>query len=461
MTPRQIAAGVTIGIVYVLSPLTIWFTVAMAMLLRWLRGGLDGEERSWATTIVVAGILTRVAAVVVLFAVTDHATVPFGHFFGDEEYFIRRSIWLRNVALGIPVHGADLIYAFDDYSQTSYLYILAFVQILVGPSPYGVHLLAIGCHVAGCVLMYSVARPALGRIPALAGLVLLLFLPSLFSWSVSALKDPIFFLLTASSLKLAVMMVRGRSWPARVASLAVIAVLIAGIETVRPGGLVLTGGGLIAGLVIALWVSRPRWLIATMVTVPLVLGFVLSEPALQIRVYSGLRLAAKHHWGHVATPGYVYRLLDPRQYEGLTVVDELEFGEAARFVVRALTRYVTVPLPWEARSTAALAYLPEQLVWWLIVALAPFGIIGSFRRDVPVTSLLLGYALVGAVIVAMTSGNVGTLVRHRGLALPYLVWLSAVGACDAIRWLARRGAASQGPASSTGTLTFKVQPTWR
>ena len=29
--------------------------------------------------------------------------------------------------------------------------------------------------------------------------------------------------------------------------------------------------------------------------------------------------------------------------------------------------------------------------------------------------------------MALTSGNVGTLVRHRGLALPYIVWLSAVG----------------------------------
>ena len=30
--------------------------------------------------------------------------------------------------------------------------------------------------------------------------------------------------------------------------------------------------------------------------------------------------------------------------------------------------------------------------------------------------------------MALTGGNIGTLVRHRGLALPYLIWLSAVGA---------------------------------
>ena len=31
----------------------------------------------------------------------------------------------------------------------------------------------------------------------------------------------------------------------------------------------------------------------------------------------------------------------------------------------------------------------------------------------------------------MTSGNIGTLIRHRGLALPYLVWLAALGAVRA------------------------------
>jgi hypothetical protein len=34
----------------------------------------------------------------------------------------------------------------------------------------------------------------------------------------------------------------------------------------------------------------------------------------------------------------------------------------------------------------------------------------------------------------LTGGNIGTLVRHRGLALPYLIWLAAAGAAAVIRW---------------------------
>jgi hypothetical protein len=44
-----------------------------------------------------------------------------------------------------------------------------------------------------------------------------------------------------------------------------------------------------------------------------------------------------------------------------------------------------------------------------------------------VTSTLLAHAAAVAMMVALTSGNVGTLIRHRGLVLPYLVWLSVLG----------------------------------
>jgi hypothetical protein len=43
------------------------------------------------------------------------------------------------------------------------------------------------------------------------------------------------------------------------------------------------------------------------------------------------------------------------------------------------------------------------------------------------TMLLLSHALGAAAVVAVSSGNIGTLIRHRGLAMPYLVWLAGRG----------------------------------
>jgi hypothetical protein len=65
------------------------------------------------------------------------------------------------------------------------------------------------------------------------------------------------------------------------------------------------------------------------------------------------------------------------------------------------------------------------------------GLLFAFRRDPMVAGLLVVYALLIGVIAAFTDGNFGTLVRHRDLALPYLVWLSGVGACELLRTAAR------------------------
>ena len=145
-----------------------------------------------------------------------------------------------------------------------------------------------------------------------------------------------------------------------------------------------------------------------------------------------MQAGARQHWGHVATPGYVYQLLDPRLYPDRSEIDDLHFGEAARFVERAVERYVTVPLPWETQSASALLYMPEQIIWYLLVALAPVGFVLAMRRDAVIASLLFAQAMVAAATIALSSGNVGTLVRHRGLALPYFIWLCAVALCDLV-----------------------------
>jgi hypothetical protein len=446
-----IGAGLLAGVAYALSPLTVWFAVAMVLLVKWASSGLTGSERRWMIALLVVAILLRVAAVAVLFASTDHARVPFGVFFGDEEYYIRRSIWMRNLWLGLPLHTADLIYLFDETGSTSHLNVLASLQILVGPAPYGVHLLGIAFFLAASVLLYRTARGAFGRMPALVGLMLMLYLPSLFAWSISALKEPLFFLMTASSIVLAIAAVRRRRWTARLVLAAAVVALGFGLATLRQGGAVLSAAGLLGGLAIAAIVARPRLLLATVMIVPIVAGAALSRPDVQIKAYDAVRAAARQHWGHVATRGYVYRLLDARFYPerpdfaGRAAIDDMNFGESARFVWRSVERYVTVPLPWEVQSRSALLYVPEQIVWYFLVVLAPAGLVLAMRRDLLVASLLAAHAVVAALTVALTSGNVGTLVRHRGLALPYFLWLSAVAFCEIVARLRQTAADTAWP----------------
>jgi len=71
----------------------------------------------------------------------------------------------------------------------------------------------------------------------------------------------------------------------------------------------------------------------------------------------------------------------------------------------------------------------------VLLAFVPFGLVLGFRRDPLLTGLLASHAGALMMMVALTSGNIGTLVRHRGLALPYLAWLSGLGLYHVVSYL--------------------------
>jgi hypothetical protein len=155
--------------------------------------------------------------------------------------------------------------------------------------------------------------------------------------------------------------------------------------------------------------------------------------------------AAKIHSGHVFTVGHAYRLLDDGFYYSPAAPSSssltLTADHAARFVVRAMYTFLVTPLPWEARSRGELAILPEQLLWYAILVGLPVGVAAGWRRDRLMTAVLIGYVLPTAAVLAVTNGNVGTLVRLRGLVTPYLLWVSVLGYCVIVDRLAARRAA--------------------
>jgi len=433
-----VAAGAIVGIVYTLSPLTVWATIAFAFLVWWIGEGLPEPERRRVRAILVVAILARVAAIVGIWFLTDHARVPFGSFFGDEEYFIRRATWLRNVAFGIPIHNADLIYAYDDYSYTHYLYMFAFIEALVGFAPYGLKVMSAAMYCGGAVVLFRLARKAYGSGVALAGLLVLLFLPSLFAWSIAALKEPPYFLVGALACSVAVITMRTKSAARWAAGVLFLCAAAAGLQAIRDGGLIIAVIGLGGGIIVGSLARRPVAAICCAVAIPVVVFGLLSRPSIQLRAVQEVRRAAKLHWGHINTPGYTYKTLDPEIYPERRFIDGMSRGATARFLVRSAAEYLTVPRPWTIESRAALAFVPELMFWYCVLALLPIGVIAALRRDALVTAVLGAYAFGTAALVALTAGNIGTLVRHRGLALPYVIWLSAVGADVLLQWKCRK-----------------------
>lgn len=123
---------------------------------------------------------------------------------------------------------------------------------------------------------------------------------------------------------------------------------------------------------------------------------------------------------------------------GPTASDE---GTNAAFNVAYLPRGVAflvgAPFPWElTRDPFLLA--PEMLLWYVVVLFALIGLwIVARARDVrTVYVVLVGLGLAG--ILSLTEGNVGTLVRHRSMLIPFAVILAAVGVTEVMSRLKDR-----------------------
>jgi hypothetical protein len=299
--------------------------------------------------------------------------------------------------------------------------------VLLGPSPYSLRLVNAGMFVGAAYLLYRIARRAYGPVPALFGLTVLLFLPTQFAWSISLLKESGYLLMTSITLFTLIRAAKTKGVRERLKWLAATA-----------GGVLLTWPFRAQGVAIvlvavmlafAIWwtAQRARRAFVVACATPLLVWALLQEPHIRARMLEAAQIAARAHIGHVFTIGHAYKTLDDRFYLKPSLVAlNLSLDEAGRYVARSAASFVFVPMPWQAESTPERLYLPEHVLWLMLVVLAMVGVWPAFRQDVFVTAVLVSYALVTSAAVALTSGNVGTLIRHRSLSIPFLVWFSGV-----------------------------------
>lgn len=459
-TPRRFAwslgAGVVLGVLYTASPLTCWAVAAFPVFLHFAGRGLPAAERRLLFAALVLAFACRAAVIggLVVAGLPWHNDLAVGALSGDEAYNLSRALRTRDVLLGLASSKYDYIVAFDEYGRSSYVGLLTVLQIVFGPTPYSIRVLNSLLFLAGATILYRLVRKSYGTIPAFGGLTLILFLPSLFHVSVTALKESLYFFTTAILLSAVVATLRARQ--VRGAALAVLTVAASLwlLDDLRRGALALAGAGIAAGLALRLAGASRRYAAAALLAIVVGTGLVATTPALQQRLVRGVETAAKLHSGHVYTVGHAYKLLDQGFYvhpqAPMASTIALTPAQATRFVVRAAASFALTPLPWELASLREVAFLPEHLLWYLLVAVLPVGLVAGWRRDPLVTCVLLGYAAATAAVLAATTGNVGTLVRLRGLVSPYVIWISVLGSCATLEWLLRT---RSGPAHYPADLT--------
>ena len=463
------------GFLYTLSPVSVWCGAGFVGLFVWAGSGLPDRERRWLLSVLAVALGLRLLAVIGLFLVFSYAPesrlladqsvsdAPLTSFFfdGDGQALKQRAWWLRNTWLDVPIGERYFRLAFSrdfpGYAWTGYLYVIAYLQYLLGPAPFGVHLFNILLFLTASVALYRLVRTAYTPGAAFVGLTLLLFLPTLFAWSISAMKESFHLFVGTVAFVAVIEIVRGR---ARMRLLAVAGLVAAMgvLATVRGGAVEIMAAGLAGGLLMRLLTLRKWLVVATLVCLAAGLFAVSRRPDILDRVTSpilgrsvrtlvmdGLSKTAHTHLGHAVSRGHALKLLDESVYLKTSlnrgykvVISELTPEELTRYVVRGAVAFLVVPLPWDVVSWSELAMVPQQVVWYLMVPLAMVGVVAGLRRDPLVTLLLVSCIVVAAVPIGLSNGNIGTLVRHRDTVVPFVVWLSGLGVVCLAGWLASR-----------------------
>lgn len=438
-----VATGLVLTLFVVASPLTACVLLLAPVVGYLAASGMPAGERRALLGLLAAAFIARIALIAaqLVIGIPVHSDAGVTALAGDEAYYLSRALRSRDLLAGLAATKYDFFVAGDEYGRTSYLWLLTWLQVVFGPTPYGMKALNALVFVAGAALLFRAIRPSFGAVPSFLGLGLLLFLPSLLFASVSLLKESIYsFMAAAFTVSVLALARRARSfdWRHAVVPLAVAAASLWVLNDLRRGAFALAVAGIMAAAIIRL-LGGSRLRLAGAAALGLVaIVAVLWQPSLRTRALDSIAGAARMHAGHVFTVGHSYKLLDdnfykrPQEPSGWDL--KLTTDQAARFLARSVASIIVTPWPWQMRSTSELAFMPELMLWYVLVVAFPLGMIIGWRLDPDAVSLLTGTMVVTAAVLAVTTGNVGTLLRLRGLLVPSMIWISALGLCAAAEW---------------------------
>jgi len=427
------AAGILLGLIYAVSPLVVVTMAGTVALLAVAGRDLPADERRHLLVILGAALAVRflLIAVLLISNIPHLSDLGVGGLRGDDAYYLARAIRARDILLNITHGRYDYFVVSDEYGRTSYLQLLTLIQVLFGPAPYGMRALNALLFVTGGYLLYKLCRPGLGATATSLALIALLFLPSLLVSSISTAKEPSYFLVTAVLLVSAVAVIRHSSTGGKISAIVVAALCLWILDDLRRGALVLGLAGLALAVAARLLLAGPRRALASLAVGALVVIALWMQPSMRERFINATTAAAKMHGGHVFTSGHAYKLLDDGFYMHPAAPAawplQLTEAQAWRFLVRAAAAFVITPWPWEMISRSEIVFLPEHIFWLMMILFVPIGAVAGWHRDATITACLIGFALPTAAALAVTTGNVGTLLRLRGLVTPYLVWFGVLG----------------------------------
>lgn len=103
------------------------------------------------------------------------------------------------------------------------------------------------------------------------------------------------------------------------------------------------------------------------------------------------------------------------------------YAAAAAYIPLGLAYFLLAPFPWQTGSPLQMSTMLEQPIWYVVFALAVYGVFASVRRRGAEGLVALGAILPGTLFYALVMSNVGTGYRDRAQLVPVFFAYAAQG----------------------------------
>ena len=399
----------------------ILLNVSLLLLLgRWLRRQGQAPEVG-GLVLPLLGLQLGAGVLSVLFLSED------SRFFLEWGRLLTAQLWAAPAAWLRTLAGEEFDYAghrllYHGFSNTFFLIKLVSVLNLatLGSALLNALYLSVFRFV-GCWSLVRAIRRAFPATPRLAGVVALLAWPTVLYWTAGITKESV---LVGSLTWLTALVVdwlySGR--PLRTSAVVGAAVLLVVGFKMRFFFAVLLFAGLLALVVIRLaqrlgWAGR-RWLQVAVLGLVLALGGAgLSEVSTVFRLNKFTNQLIHNYYE-------LLRLSRGRphiEYDHLAPTLESILYNAPKAAASTLLR----PWPWERRNPAYVAAGLENLLLLVLLGVALLAAVRGRSGHLPFALVLalLFYCLALAVLLGLTTPNLGTLNRYRAALLPFLLLL--------------------------------------
>jgi len=294
-----------------------------------------------------------------------------------------------------------IVYYFTGKSQLSLIFINCLVSSLIA------------------IFIYRITKQLYNEKAAKISAILTAFWPSLFTWSIQNLKEPLIIFLTVL-LIWAIVQLKVKF---RVYLLFLIILSSIALKELRMVSFFIFYIVILPiSLILSLWRKNRVLCIFLAASIGLIIVIIIKHYLMKF---------LPQNQSNFSLFEYMYKMRTYRAYGNTTFLSNLDITNSLNFIIFvpiALLVAWLAPFPWQIGSMSQIAAIPEMLLYYALLPAMFLGWGFIMRYKIKEGGIIVLYIFIMMLVLAFIEGNIGTLFRHRAMVLPFMFVLVGIGA---------------------------------